>query len=133
MRKEGMQVLHALLKDVREVATAHRAGMSNPNCFQQECGICYAIETLRPRDADAPTVAQLCKAAMAVARRWPKYSGYPQFPVPDADTQRDDPSAAFMDPHDVWVGPYGDMRMELLDFLIEQTKDTTTNEGEAAC
>ena len=59
------------------------------------------------------------KAFMAIAKHWPKHSGFFAFPVPDPDPDGD-PVRAFMSAHDMWDpdDPYGALRIELLNFVI---------------
>ena len=60
-----------------------------------------------------------------LARQWPKYSGCDTYPVPAPKKYQQKP-----DPHcwafcylPNWQGEYGDLRRELLDFLIEELEN----------
>lgn len=56
---------------------------------------------------------------------WPKFSGQEDFPIPDP-SGKEDPYDIFSRTYsqeNQWYGPYGDLRVELLDFLIEILKD----------
>lgn len=76
-------------------------------------GICCAITDINP-DYAAYEYDDLLEE---IFFRWPKYSGSPQFPVPPGYT-------AYMDIIDCWDRDteYGQLRWELLDFLIEELK-----------
>lgn len=60
-----------------------------------------------------------------IAKKWPKYSGSEGYPVPYAFPAKPgylSPYAAFWETHSgcFWVGEYGVLRKELLDFCIEE-------------
>lgn len=63
-------------------------------------------------------------------RRWSKFSGNPYYPVPHLEQL--DPEDAFDNVlygnTNFWVGEYGSLRIELLDFII----DTLTKEEAGA-
>ncbi len=48
---------------------------------------------------------------------WPKFSGNVKYPVPHCKLA---PQMAYNHTYDVYKGEYGNDRMELLDFLIDQ-------------
>lgn len=52
---------------------------------------------------------------------WPKFSGQDDYPIPDPDGKEapDDIFNRTYSQNIQWYGPYGDLRVELLDFLIE--------------
>jgi len=79
-------------------------------CINAEDNLRYSM-TRTERNA---AMLRLDRAMM----RWPKYSGWPQYPVPHPVYRPDD---AF---HicDLWdkATEYGQARWELLDFLIEE-------------
>lgn len=52
--------------------------------------------------------------------RWPKYSGNITYPVPH---QYLNPIDAYANTSDHWVGYYGKLRIELLDHMIEDSKN----------
>lgn len=61
-------------------------------------------------------------------RMWPKYSGVVDYPVPDPERDRDiDPEDMFWETKDYWVGEYGVLRKELLDFMINEIENTISN------
>ena len=63
----------------------------------------------------------------AVAQRWVGFSGNGKYPVPHPDFTC--PVAAYQLVMDNWEGEYGQLRYELLDFLIEElTKEVELEE-----
>ena len=63
----------------------------------------------------------------AVAQHWAKFSGDGKHPVPHPDFTC--PVAAYQLVRDNWTGEYGQLRYELLDFLIEElTKEIELEE-----
>jgi hypothetical protein len=52
--------------------------------------------------------------------KWPKYSGDRFFPVPSSYQRT--AQSAFWDAADKWTGEYGALRMELLKFMIRETR-----------
>ena len=56
-----------------------------------------------------------------IIKMWPKYSGNSMFPVPSGD-ESIPPDCAYVYCQNVWEGKYGELRKELLDFLIEKTQ-----------
>lgn len=50
---------------------------------------------------------------------WPEFSGDNRYPVPHPTMS---PSEAFASAGNKWAGEYGEARLRLLDFLIEETK-----------
>ena len=69
-----------------------------------------------------------------VAQKWPKWSGDITYPVPvpvpanmglaELKAGVHTPMDAYHYFHNVWEGAYGELRMELLDFLIEELEQT---------
>lgn len=53
--------------------------------------------------------------------KWPEFSGCSTFPVPHPALP---PHDAYMQMQNLWVGEYGDARMRLLDFCIEELEKT---------
>lgn len=108
------QQLHDALRYVREQATLLRSGFHTTGAFDGRCGICWNVSEVLERNC--------AKAVCVLAKSWPLYSGEQEFPVP-SPTGRD-PSAAYYERTGMWEGPYGDLRMQLLDFLIAETDNT---------
>jgi len=57
-------------------------------------------------------------------RKWPKFSGSQKFPVPSRDEDCP-PSRAFFRVYNVWLGGYGEDRLDLVRFLLEQLEEGT--------
>lgn len=86
--------------------------------YENRAGICYAVTydstgapLRRPIDATANLVTLMAE--------WPKWSGERTFPVPHPEGKC--PQLAFYN-LPIWEGPYGALRRELLDYLIERLK-----------
>lgn len=54
--------------------------------------------------------------------RWPKYSGNPKYPIKAPNSQDSERGiyAWAVDYDKMWLGSYGDLRIELLDFCIDE-------------
>ena len=81
-------------------------------------GICYNTfydsagnRTIKPADASRD-LEYLC-------RRWPKATNYDDYPVPCPGYTN--PAEGYHATEDKWAGEYGLLRMELLDWLIQET------------
>ena len=84
-------------------------------------GICYNAYLAVGREGDYdPLPAEVFdKALEAQIRKWPKYSGNSTYPVPCP--KGGDPQLAWSSHYpNLWQGEYGDLRRELLDFLINE-------------
>lgn len=57
-------------------------------------------------------------------RTWPKFSGINAFPVPATQEKyyslESGPSSQYMAEHNLWVGEYGKMRLDLLEHMITE-------------
>ena len=88
------------------------------NLYERRAGICYAINynsfctLLRKPDGTLTAIVDLMT-------EWPKWSGERMFPVPHPEGKC--PQRAFYN-LPMWEGPYGALRRELLDYLIERLK-----------
>ena len=54
-----------------------------------------------------------------LCRKWPKATNFNGFPVPCPGYTN--PSEGYYATEDMWVGEYGLLRIELLDWLIQET------------
>lgn len=81
--------------------------------------ICAAVDKLE-LDTFVPAADQL----KPLFKRWPKYSGFEIYPVPSPDSARTSFEMFYyaQDKDALWEGEYGALRMELLDFLIQETQ-----------
>ena len=77
----------------------------------RECGICSNLSILP---------LHIKPSLWTLFSRWPKYSGCREFPVPH---QYLHPARAYSSTIDLWVGDYGKDRIELLDHMIEDSKN----------
>ena len=75
-------------------------------------GICRNIHYLLG-EVEAPAALRVMRE---LSREWPLFSGDPEYPVPCPDL---DPFEAYVSPYKKWSGPYGEARLDLLQFLIE--------------
>ena len=88
------------------------------NQQESRAGICHAINynsmgtPLRKPSGSLTAIADLMT-------QWPKWSGERTFPVPHPEGKC--PRRAFYN-LPIWEGPYGALRRELLDYLIERLK-----------
>lgn len=69
---------------------------------------------------------------MDIAKKWPKYSGNPHYPVPFPNSiseknATEQAEHAYELTDSLWVGEYGKLRRELLNFLIQNIEDKITN------
>lgn len=92
-----------------------------------DCGICWSLDLWQ---ADQPKYAEtrLCSLHLTHwARKWPKYSGWENYPVPSPALD-ETPCAVFyrscMVRGGMWgkKNPYGALRWELLEFMIAELK-----------
>lgn len=112
------QLLLEVLKKVRAAATSHRKGKATPRWFDYEVGICSNAETyVHDRldlDALKPTFVS-----------WQYYSGDLMYPVPSPQAGMC-PSREYRHTDDVWIGDYGDLRMDLLNHCIKTLERSDT-------
>ena len=88
------------------------------NQQESRAGICYAVtydSTGTPLRKPPETAANLA----TLMAEWPKWSCERTFPVPHPEGKC--PQQAFYN-LPMWEGPYGALRRELLDYLIERLK-----------
>lgn len=103
------------------------------------CGICanleyYLQDIFEEEDLDQDANALVLQLMLYTALKWPKHSGCNKYPIPHPDWDRaecddkeyhDAANTAYSClKDDAWdrTKPYGALRYELLDFLIEETK-----------
>lgn len=90
--------------------------------------ICAALDQLEldayGRTASSNTEGTVAHQLKTLFERWPKYSGTETYPVPSPDSTRSADSMFYyaLDMDGMWTGPYGNLRKELLDFLIQETQ-----------
>ena len=59
---------------------------------------------------------------------WPESSGNPIYPVPSYDSD-DDPTGAYDEACNKWIGEYGAARMRLLNHCIREVEEMIKKEG----
>lgn len=83
-------------------------------------GICISVDEVMYING-----VPMCDSTHARARRkeifrtWPKFSGTLSYPVPSTNPELS-AEACFHFTSDKWSGEYGQLRRELLDYLIEE-------------
>lgn len=116
--------LHQVLKDIH-------AEMQDPSNWH-DAGLCETIgDTVYVNCGVAEVFVGAFAGVLAeewrdVIEKWPKYSGWPLYPVPSV-TEDENPDDAFDDnlPDQMWnrhVSEYAELRWQLLEFAIEHTK-----------
>lgn len=81
------------------------------------CGICSnAQELVDPYECSDGGMAYHLISAYSV--EWPKFSGDKLYPIPSPTGN--DPMDEYDYSDDLWTGAYGELRYELLDFLINE-------------
>ena len=103
-----MTLLEAL-KEVQRRAIMHRAGVQFPDYFSSPAGICHNLRRVSDGRYNDDAIRGMFK-------QWPHYSGDLIYPVPSPG--RGSAMRAYDRRPDLWVGPYGASRMDLLAFLI---------------
>ena len=105
---------------------------------QPSYGICNNLDWQLAVELGSPFVQEYSLASgepasdiiAKLASKWPKFSGIPSHPVPVPDSLLNNyrksgiPSVEIYDAVlNKWVGEYGELRRELLDFLIEELEN----------
>lgn len=108
--------LHEALKVVKELVET--------DTIMPYRGICAALDYRGVRVYTSSYPSTNADTFLALCKKWPKYSGSEGYPVPSTDPKMSACSAFYdaMDRDVMWVGEYGALRMELLDFLIKETQ-----------
>lgn len=83
-----------------------------------EEGICYNLTMLVPLLG-----WEVRELVVELFKGWPKHSGNPKYPVPSTYVEGAPPAigaamSMYYDTTDLWVGEYGELRKELLDYTI---------------
>ena len=110
MNPETKQALHRELTRLRHDVTLG---------IQSKCnGICYNILY----DGAGNFTIELASAFQHLrdlCRKWPKTTNFDGYPVPCPGYT--DPAEGYYATKDKWAGEYGALRIELLDWLIQET------------
>ena len=62
-----------------------------------------------------------------IVETWPKFSGSCTYPIPGDGTDYTNPDDCFNRVEDLWEGTQGELRFELLQFVIKQCERKTLN------
>jgi hypothetical protein len=116
MTPEVRKFLLQRLKFLRDELLANNL-LAN-NLYEKRAGICYAIN-YNPLGTPLRKPAGTLTAIADLMTEWPKWSGERTFPVPHPEGKC--PRRAYYN-LPIWEGPYGALRRELLDYLIERLK-----------
>lgn len=100
----------ALLEALRELPP-------HPDSGSRSLGICAYLEERIPDFYVLPGGARAIFCSLYV--QWPLYSGDMVYPVPSAE-EGQLPQAAYYLSGDMWAGDYGELRMQLVRWCIEQ-------------
>ena len=110
MNPETKQALHRELARLRHDVTL---GIQS-----KYSGICY--NTLYDsEDAITIEIASAARDLGDLCRKWPKAVNFDRYPVPCPGYTN--PAEGYHATEDKWAGEYGLLRMELLDWLIQET------------
>lgn len=78
------------------------------------CGICYNVELLFETNHHDFNSTQFDLITQPIFKMWPEFSGEIHYPVPGGMYAFD------FAPGSLWVGEYGQSRLRLLDFMIQE-------------
>lgn len=109
MNPETKQALHRELTRLRHDVTLGIQSKGN--------GICY--NTLYGAGSRTTGLAIASGDLRDLCRKWPKAVNYDRYPVPCPGYTN--PAEGYHATEDKWAGEYGLLRMELLDWLIQET------------
>lgn len=118
------QIVHESAKRLKEIALGcAELDKGAGEAFAPGVGICGNINEALPwRRLRGYELSHQCRNIFyAAIARWPKHSGSVTFPVPGGMDAYEDHQRA----GDQWNArsEYGQLRFELLDWIIEETKD----------
>jgi len=83
-------------------------------------GLCYYLH-----NQCIPSYSQDMEALLRKNfKKWKRFSGSTAYPVPYPNSSNR-ASTAFFTEKNLWVGKYGEYRLELVQFLIEQLEEGT--------
>jgi len=82
-------------------------------------GICGNADTLLSLCCNDETPFDVYTLLGVACQAWSKHSGSYLWPVPSPN-DKEDPMDAYEYSNNLWTGEYGQLRYELLDFLIEE-------------
>lgn len=119
------RLLHAakiLLEAVPALQDANNielAGCNPPRFINKRLGICNNLRIIAFCTFSTVNIDTEDGVLHDIFTRYPDYSGHPRFPI--RDTAKDCPAKAFFNEHkNMWIGQYGESRIALLQFIIEE-------------
>jgi hypothetical protein len=87
------------------------------------CGICHNLSTMTDGIKEKSYVYDEWYYSEELLHElfetWPKFSGDIEYPIPYLDGEMT-PRQAYKNIENLWKGPYGDLRKELLDHCINE-------------
>lgn len=86
------------------------------------CGICDNVECLLD-ELDEDDERKVNRILRDLFVSWPKFSGDIIYPIKAPGYQTGEASYLSEENHNKWEGEYGNLRKELLDFLINSLKN----------
>ena len=88
-------------------------------CPDKDRGICNSV----------PHSFEISRLLFSLFKAWPKFSGTLNFPVPHP-TEPFSAAGAYYAAENKWEGEYGALRMELLDFCINELEKELGSDAE---
>lgn len=96
-------------------------GLLEQGPVDRELGICHS---LGQRNKE---YYSCCALFDEIVERWPHFSGSWTYPIPGDGTPYHSPADCFNNTPDLWEGRQGELRHDLLQFVIEQCKKQILN------
>lgn len=82
-------------------------------------GICPIVQELMEKEGMQPnSFGSVQRMLKDTFKEWDKFSGDELYPVPNPRHKNSTPYNAYRKCYDMWQGPYGELRKELLEFTI---------------
>lgn len=120
--EQSVSSLLAALLYIKDQVPALQAGTSE--YCRECCGICFHLsEVTLPHELFRVSNRDLFDK---IASMWPKYSGDSDYPVPSPNGNIH-PVVIYTITKNCWIGEYGALRIELLDWCIEYCKQWVGN------
>lgn len=116
--KVNLMIIAKAVKDYKESGTFISPEFSDGTYFDLSMSICEAaskgISFVNIHYEQAQAIDELLSSLF---RKWPKYSGHESYPVPSATKGKTAKQNYWMR-GSKWDGEYGELRFELLEFMI---------------
>tara|TARA_R110002073_G_scaffold244480_2_gene406514 strand:- start:354 stop:647 length:294 start_codon:yes stop_codon:yes gene_type:complete len=95
--------LHSVIQELENIKSGNRV---------EYLGLCDHIHLVAP---------ETMPAIKRIFKKWPKFSGHILYPVPSPFHNKN-AEYAFLLCDEMYYGEYGKLRLELLDFILEELK-----------